>query len=322
MFSNRIQIKNIVVVMIAIVALTAGITSVVAKNNLPDTRKRMIVFGDSYSDNGNDYKLTRNQYPNPVAYYEGRFSNGPVWAEYFAKKFDINPNDPLRFLNYAYGQAKILQPTSITVHGSPDQQYSIPSFSEEIDSYAKQYSKINDNDIVVIFISTNDFFDISSTTTKDFFIKMADTQAEQIQRLIKMGAKHIVVLNGRDVTLSPLAKIVAHATTGSSDEIKTENYLVDFRNFIKIYNQRLSEKLGHIKEVVLYDIFEFDTQMTKKMNNKEMCYQNRQGDYQHVAGPICNNPNQFFYYDRIHTTSAVNSLLADDVYSKVSQRLK
>src|SRR3990167_2280313 len=317
MFSKRTKIKNAVAGIAAIAILTAGTTSAIAKTNFPDTKNRVIVFGDSYSDNGNDYKLTRNRYPNPVAYYNCRFSNGPVWSEYFAKKLGIDPADPIHFINFAYGQAKILEPTSITVHGNPDQQYSIPSFSEEIDSFEKQYSKINASDIVLVFISTNDFFDISSTTTKDFFIKAADCQAKEIKRLIEMGAKHIIVLNGRDVTLSPLAKIVAHTNIRSSDEKKINHYLMNFRNFIQIYNQRLSEKSGDTKEVILYDIFAFDTNMTKKMNSKDMCYQNSNGDYQNVAGSICNNPNQFFYYDRIHTTSSVNSLLADDVYRNV-----
>jgi phospholipase/lecithinase/hemolysin len=40
------------------------------------------VFGDSLVDNGNTPKLTGIDYP-PPPYYENRFSNGPVWAEYF-----------------------------------------------------------------------------------------------------------------------------------------------------------------------------------------------------------------------------------------------
>src|SRR3990167_2721798 len=65
------------------------------------TDKRMIVFGDSYSDNGNDYKLSGNKYPNSNAYYQGRFSNGPVWVEYFAKLLGINPDDSSQLIDLA-----------------------------------------------------------------------------------------------------------------------------------------------------------------------------------------------------------------------------
>ncbi|KAF9165657.1 hypothetical protein DFQ26_009600, partial [Actinomortierella ambigua] len=41
----------------------------------------IVVFGDSYADNGNTYKLTKQQWPGSK-YYHGRFSNGYVWPEY------------------------------------------------------------------------------------------------------------------------------------------------------------------------------------------------------------------------------------------------
>ncbi|KAJ9075881.1 hypothetical protein DSO57_1031476 [Entomophthora muscae] len=52
------------------------------------------VFGDSISDNGNLYRLKDKAIPSTQLYYEGRFSNGPVWVEYLAntlnaKLFDM-----------------------------------------------------------------------------------------------------------------------------------------------------------------------------------------------------------------------------------------
>jgi outer membrane lipase/esterase len=42
----------------------------------------LYVFGDSLVDNGNIPKLSGVDYP-PPPYYQNRFSNGPVWPEYF-----------------------------------------------------------------------------------------------------------------------------------------------------------------------------------------------------------------------------------------------
>ena len=42
----------------------------------------LYAFGDAVADNGNIPKLTGIDYP-PPPYYGNRFSNGPVWPEYF-----------------------------------------------------------------------------------------------------------------------------------------------------------------------------------------------------------------------------------------------
>ena len=68
---------------------------------------------------------------------------------------------------------------------------------------------------------------------------------------------------------------------------------------------------------MIFDIFQFDNQLinqTRQLNSTDMWYQNKQWDYQHVAGPICKDPDQYFYYDRIHTTDTVNKLLAEELY--------
>ena len=54
---------------------------------------RIVVFGDSLSDNGNDFLLSTRIHkvksdvpivPAPDLYWNGRFSDGPVWVEYLA----------------------------------------------------------------------------------------------------------------------------------------------------------------------------------------------------------------------------------------------
>jgi phospholipase/lecithinase/hemolysin len=90
--------------------------------------------------------------------------------------------------------------------------------------------------------------------------------------------------------------------------------------------------------VFLYNTFGFDQVMMAKINhggfrytiaNKTYtlnhgsgsCYQNNQGNYQGVAGVICTNSDNYFFYDRIHTTTNVNYLLAKDVYQQYQTAL-
>ncbi|HEX2548509.1 MAG TPA: SGNH/GDSL hydrolase family protein, partial [Gammaproteobacteria bacterium] len=289
--------------------------------------ERIIVFGDSYSDNGNDFKISQQKYPNKTAYFQGRFSDGPVWVEYFAELEKINPNDSVRFINLAYGQAKILSPTKIMV--KPNQSYPIPDLGQQISAFISQYKKINADDLIIIFISANDFFDVTQMDNDNFVRQMADQMEIQVNKLIALGAKNIIILNGRDVTYSPLATIVAK----QQDVKSVKNYLQDFQKLIQAYNKYLNEKLNNKPEVFIFDIFQFDNRIIAKiqqgafdykMNNKnytftnatEGCYQNNKGDYEGVAGPICADASKYFYYDRIHTTRYANYILAQKVFEQ------
>ena len=59
---------------------------------------QVVAFGDSLSDNGNIYAATGNLFP-PAPYFNGRFSNGPVWVETLAGSLGVGLTD------YAVGGA-------------------------------------------------------------------------------------------------------------------------------------------------------------------------------------------------------------------------
>lgn len=309
---------------------STGLFAVTAKYN------RVIVFGDSYSDNGNLFELSGGQYPDAARYFKGRFSNGLVWVEYLAQDLYVNPGNPNRFIDLAYGQAKVLAPTSIKITGNKPHTYPIPDFAEQIQHYVKKHKAFKANDLVIVFIGTNDFFD-QPILSKSFFIHIADQETKDIHKLVKMGAKHIIVLNGRDVAYLPLANIYAHLYAKGASVKAQKQYLANFRVMVKAYNQQLAQDLKGMPEVFLYDTFAFDNHIIQKINKggypytfrkqhdvlkvaKTSCYQNNQGDYQNTVGAMCGNPETYFFYDRIHTTTNVNYLLAQDVFKKFNKR--
>ncbi len=48
---------------------------------------RIVMFGDSLSDTGKMYGKMRGYLPSSPPYYQGRFSNGPVWLERLTQPF-------------------------------------------------------------------------------------------------------------------------------------------------------------------------------------------------------------------------------------------
>ena len=75
------------------------------------------VLGDSLSDPGNLYAATGGTTPVSPPYYEGRFSNGPVWAEHVADRFEAKG---LATGNFAYGGSKAV-PEAGDPFGLPQQ---------------------------------------------------------------------------------------------------------------------------------------------------------------------------------------------------------
>ena len=79
-------------------------------------------IGDSLTDVGNAYLGSAGAYPPSPPYWQGRFSNGPVWVEYFATvtpKIDLPPPDPCLEggSNYAFGGSNT--GSGLSLHGTP-----------------------------------------------------------------------------------------------------------------------------------------------------------------------------------------------------------
>jgi hypothetical protein len=56
----------------------------------PSGISRLVMFGDSLSDNGNLFRFTGEPAP---PYWEGRFSNGPTYAEQLANELGAKLDD-------------------------------------------------------------------------------------------------------------------------------------------------------------------------------------------------------------------------------------
>ncbi|MGF1552759.1 MAG: SGNH/GDSL hydrolase family protein [Paracoccaceae bacterium] len=80
--------------------LAAVTTPAAASPVLAGTYDSFLVFGDSLSDPGNLFAATAGAVPASPPYAQGRFSNGPVWAEIIAEDFG-----PGRRYNTAFGGA-------------------------------------------------------------------------------------------------------------------------------------------------------------------------------------------------------------------------
>src|SRR3984885_3259415 len=90
----------------------------------------LYAFGDSYCDVGNIFTATGGAEP-AAPYYNGRFSNGPIWLDHVAGFLGV----PLKAYilggtDYAFGGAWVTQPKSVT---------GVPSVPEQVGLYLSQH---------------------------------------------------------------------------------------------------------------------------------------------------------------------------------------
>lgn len=282
--------------------------------------KEIVVFGDSYSDNGNTYRVSANTYPTTLRYFHGRFSNGPVWTEYFSKKMGFDPKDYRTFRNYAYGQAQALGNVNlITHHLNESWQFVVPDLHGEVTEYLLQGSENISQTLFIIFIGTNDILNIDDLMSIDLektAKQILAPQINEILRLENLGAKYFIVLNARDLAATPLAKQQALNYVIKNSGASTSQYLRRLQQLIKRYNQLLAETLRDHSEIKIFDTYAFDQSQINLMQSNE-CYINH-GNYIDPASKICDKPDSHFYYDRVHLSTATNEKLASAVFNWIN----
>ena len=97
---------------ISIVAVVLGLASTSARA-VSASYDALYVFGDSYCDVGNIFTATGGAEP-AEPYYDGRFSNGPIWVDHVAGFLGV----PLKAsllggTDYAFGGAWVTEATAL-----------------------------------------------------------------------------------------------------------------------------------------------------------------------------------------------------------------
>ncbi|WP_457425096.1 SGNH/GDSL hydrolase family protein [Roseateles sp. P5_E7] len=156
-------------------------------------------FGDSLSDTGNILVATGGTIPATPPYFNGRFSNGPVWVEYLAAGIghaDAAKASLLGGHNYAFGGAR----TSNA--GASDLLSQVGSFVSALPAMADA------NALYVVVAGGNDMRDARSGNPANIgaaAVAATDNLKAAIGLLAGKGAKNILVANLPDLGKTPEA---------------------------------------------------------------------------------------------------------------------
>jgi GDSL-like Lipase/Acylhydrolase len=119
--------------------------------------QRLVVFGDSLSDNGNTFAVA--EVPG-ISYFQGRYSNGPNWVDYFpgiASHFNVDISLPTPWLKDPTNSDD--NATDFAVGGSTSGDLNVlngafPKFPDQIMAYQARLGSNNAaDDLCVIWIA-------------------------------------------------------------------------------------------------------------------------------------------------------------------------
>lgn len=184
---------------------------------------KIVTFGDSLSDNGNLYRFLAHIIPKSPPYYEGRFSNGPVWVETLFTNYFHKPSD-YNFQDFAVGGAGTI------ISSKEELPYTI---SLEVDDYLYLHNYHNkDTSLFIFWIGANDY--LKGPTNVDMITTQVITAiGNNIEAIIANGGVMVMVANLPDLGLTPEAR------QNNTQQILTQLTLS--------HNQKLSAKYNDLK---------------------------------------------------------------------------
>lgn len=282
----------------------------------------IIFFGDSLSDSGNAFALQKenntppNYSVNPLlipddAYARGghHFSNGPTWAEDFAKAMGLGPdaNPAFRDANpratdYAVGGAR----------ASGNSEFNLPIqvqvFLQDFGGHAPPDA------LYVIEVGGNDLRDalaaVGAGQDPTLIIKAAvGAVVTNIAVLYGAGARKFLVWNAPDIGLTPAVQTLGAGAIGAAGALT------------QVYNTFLDGAVAVLTTPGAFPgiaITEFDLNGTLHdivaspsdfglTDVTHACISPNEPPF------VCRNPDTYLFWDGIHPTKSAHAILAQEV---------
>jgi phospholipase/lecithinase/hemolysin len=188
----------------------------------------LVIFGDSLSDTGNLFLATGGtQPPAGQPYYNGRFSDGPVWVETLAAQLGLAANAAPSLAggnNYAFAGARL---------GTGNNPPGL--LAQEAGLWAPTHPVADPNALYVVVGGGNDMRDARSAYQTNSAADVAGRQAaaaaaaqelfNDVAFLASRGARHVLISNLPDLGATPEAALLG-LVAASSDVTQLFNALV------------------------------------------------------------------------------------------------
>lgn len=271
------------------------------------TFSRIIVFGDSMSDNGNLYQRSVELslifpispiLPVSPPYYNGRFTNGQVWVELLSKKLNI-PEGSL--INYAYAGARVQQ-----------DYMPIPSLDKQVNKYLNWNRAGDPYALYVVWIGSNDILRGYTRNDEDLLSSISSGIETNIKRLINHGARHILSPQLPDLSLVPDSYDRDQANGNKDYSERLKKLAIKYNQIHKVLLAKLRAEYPDV-HIMTFNVYQFLNDAKDKAQEygfnfiHERCNPNQ---YWEDELATCMVPMEYVFWDGVHPTAKAHEILS------------
>lgn len=290
--------------------------------------EQIVVFGDSLSDTGNLSKALGGVFP-PFPYFQGRFSNGPIWIDQLAPKLGLNST---QVLNFAVGGATTGRVNVGSLLAGSNLPIKLPGLLDEVDAFtALNFNGGNpkslNKSLCVVFAGGNDFLALPPTlfqglamgNLKSFIglygaiVQSVQNVATAVTNLALQGAGTIAIANLPNLGRTPLSIQQGTSLVATAFSI---GFNVVLEKTLEQLERSLRARSLNV-DLVQVDLFSLGESVAKRP--QEFGFTNLTDPLIKQLANNPKNPQGFFYWDDFHPTTQVHTLIADTFARSLSK---
>ncbi|WP_292028813.1 autotransporter domain-containing protein [Brevundimonas sp. UBA2416] len=282
----------------ALAALTMAAAGAFASAASAQTYSRLVVFGDSLSDNGNLFAATGGASPTSPPYFQGRFSNGPAFTELlgFNAGRSAAGASVTGSINYAYGGART------------DSSAFPPGMRNQLLAYTGAGGTFRSTDLVSILGGANNIFQglpaagASPNPTGAIAPVVSAAAADMnflVNSIAAAGAGTILVGNIPSLGNAPQFRGTVAAPLA---EFAGTSF-----NSALLAGLMTTAAARPGTNIILFDIYKVGAALTANpgafglTNVTDACFN---------GITVCATPNTYLFWDGVHPTAAGHQLIA------------
>lgn len=296
--------------------------------------REIVVFGDSLSDTGNVFLATTSNPDSPTIpgpqWFNGRFTNGPVWHEVLAESLDVLTAQPslMGGTNYAWGGAEYGPGLALT---------GVPNVGAQIQDYLSRGGIPSDDQLFIVQAANNDLIPPGAPADPQV---LADFAVEHISTLATAGARHFLVSSslvndtGKQPGLNPPLDQALFGPDGPADGVvedilkradrvnrllRRELFRLE-RELKRKYREPVTityvdlARVGRIisRRPAFFGIDDISTPALDAGPFPPTCF---------CGGFVAPDADRFFYFDIVHPTATVHEIYGKAALVKLKWKL-